>query len=186
MQERSVPEAKFRRLEKVLVKSEGNPRPVGTIIWSEYTRFSQYYHGIPNPPKRWGEWLYCVCVDDTGNCYSLLESKLESMGEFDLEANHLGKRCEISFDTVAEEDSESMEGCYRLTGRFWEVFYFAKTDSTPHEPIKITWPSGLPGIEFEVPRTAILNREYIIHALSQVFSVESWTIVSGPDSLLLK
>ena len=122
----------------------------------------------------------------TARRHSLGESRLHPTGEFDSEENHLGKRFEVSFDTVAEDDTDIEEGCYRLPGRFWEVFVFVKADLADLRHALVTWPSGITGVQFDVPRSAMLERGYVIRAMSEVFAAESCAVVYGPDSLLLK
>ena len=56
------------------------------------------------------------------------DTQLGATGEFDSEANHFGQQFEISFDIVNPEDADTIEGCYRVTGRFWEVFVFVRSD----------------------------------------------------------
>ena len=140
-----------------------------------------------------------------------MESNLESTGEFDPEDAHLGKRFEISFDlvplddmTIVEgkyrlnlpgteywvpiEDYNRMEGSYRIPGHFWQVFDFHKSDVPELRHDFDVCDSGLKRIAFDVPNEVILYRDYLIRAMSKVFDTEpeSWTVVSGPDSMLLR
>lgn len=189
MQQEFVPAPKFRRFEKVLLIDEGTALgrsdQQGVVIWSDHTRFSAY-DGFKKPPRRWSEWVYSVYLSGR-DCYcSLRESQLQPTGDFDSEKNHIGIRFEISFDTVPEDDTHIEEGCYRLPGQFWEVFVFIKEDVADLRHDLVTWPSGIAGVQFDVPESAVLNREYVMRAMSDVFAAEPCTVVYGPDSLLLK
>jgi hypothetical protein len=123
----------------------------------------------------------------------------------------LGKRFEISFDTVQIEDMtvvdgkyhrkfprgdfwfpiediSTQEGCYRIPEQFWQVFIFEKGDVSELRHHFGVWQSGIPGISFEVPQEVVLYRDYMIQAMSKVFDTEpeSWIEVRGLDSLVLK
>lgn len=50
----------------------------------------------------------------------------------------------------------------------------------------LTWPSGITGVQFDVPESAILNHNYIIWSMSEVFAAGPCAVVYVPDSLLLK
>jgi hypothetical protein len=49
-----------------------------------------------------------------------------------------------------------------------------------------TWESGITGVAFEVPNQVLINHEFIIGAMSEVFGAAPWIVVDGPDSLVLK
>jgi hypothetical protein len=186
MQDETTPAAKFQRFERVSLRANGHHELRGVVIWRDYTRFSAYDQGFKKPPRRWAEWVYSVYFPDR-DCYrSLEESRLHPTGEFDSEESHLGKCFEISFDTVPGDDTSIEEGCYRLPGRFWEVFVFVKADVADLRRARVTWPSGISGVQFDLPQSAALDRGYVIRAMSEVFAAEDCTVVYGPDSLLLK
>lgn len=186
MQNEAAPAAKFQRFEKVLLRTEGHPELPGVVIWRDYTRFSAYDQGFKNPPRRWAAWMYSVYFPDRDCCHTLEESRLHPIGELDPEESHLGKRFEVSFDTVPGDDASIEEGCYRLPGRFWEVFVFVKADVADLRHALVTWPSGITGVQFDVPRSAKLDRGYVIRAMSAVFAAGACAVVYGPDSLLLR
>ena len=186
MQNEAAPAAKFQRFEKVLLRTEGHPELPGVVIWRDYTRFSAYDQGFKNPPRRWAAWMYSVYFPDRDCCHTLEESRLHPIGELDPEESHLGKRFEVSFDTVPGDDASIEEGCYRLPGRFWEVFVFVKADVADLRHALVTWPSGITGVQFDVPRSAKLDRGYVIRAMSAVFAAGAGAAVYGPDSLLLR
>jgi hypothetical protein len=186
MQNEATPAAKFQRFEKVSLRADGHPELRGVVIWCDYTRVSACDQGFKNPPRRWAEWTYSVYVPDRDCYHTLEESRLHPTGEFDSEESHLGKRFEVSFDTVPGNETSIEEGCYRLPGRFWEVFEFVKADVADLRHAVVTWPSGITGVRFDVPRSAALDRGYVIRAMSEVFAAASCAVVYGPDSLLLK
>jgi hypothetical protein len=152
---------------------------IGTVLWCSPPRFDR-------GAGKWSEWMYCVCFPQLDRCRSFLESNLRPTGRLDAEAAHLGRRYEISFDTVLDEDAVCAEGSYRVPGRPWEIFFFAKRDVPGLRHELSTWPSGITGIEFDVPRTAVLDRDAVLRWMSEVFGAETWVEVRGPDSLLLK
>jgi hypothetical protein len=119
-------------------------------------------------------------------CRTFFESDLESAGELDPPSAHLGKRPEVSFDTVLEADNAFAEGCYRLPGRFWEVMIFTRADVAELRCVPGRWDSGITGMVFRVPADARLDRDYILGALSQAFGCEGWVEAKGPDSMVLR
>ncbi len=208
MPDATAPASKFQRFEKVLVVNGRTGEEVvgqqGTIIWCDRPCFNRR-------TGEWAEWVYSVHFPALNRCRSFLESKLESTGVFDAEEAHLGKRFEISFDLVVLDDMtivegkyclnlprgefwfpieefERMEGCFRIPGQFWQVFNFHKSDVPELRHHFSTWDSGITGIELDVPNAVVLYRDYMIRAVSKVFDTEpeSWTVVSGPDSILLR
>jgi hypothetical protein len=189
--------AKFERFERVLVSNkkigEDHRMFRGAVLWRDYVQYSKYDRGFKEPPLRRWEWVYCIYLPDGDCCLSIDESGLQKTGEFDLEAAHLGKSFEISFDTVLDEDDGieddcTVEGCIRLPGRFWQIFLFMKSDVPELRHRFVTWPSRIESIEFEVPRAAELNQDYMVRALATAFDTnpESWVKVYGPDSLMLR
>ena len=189
MQNEAVPTPKFQRYEKVFSSEERvaveRAGRQGVVVWSEYTRFSVYDQGLKKP-RRWSEWVYSVHLPDR-DCYSSFrESQLQSAGCLDSEKNYFSNRFEVSFDTVPVDDTPVLEGCYRLPGRFWEVFAFVKEDLEELQHDLVTWPSGITGVQFDVPESAVLDRDYVIRAMTSAFVADSCTVVYGPDSLLLK
>src|SRR5271165_3348554 len=125
MEDPRCPLFKFQRFEKVAV---ANPKvserflgQQGTVIWCDRPRFDRRI-------KRWKEWGYSVYFPGL-NCYpSFLESDLATTGEFDREESQLGTNYQISYDTVLNEGMQNLEGCYRLPGHDWQVFFFQNDD----------------------------------------------------------
>ncbi len=184
--------ARFQRFEKVLVADRSGQPHRGTILWRDLVQYSPYASpGFMGTPRRWSQWEYIVDLPDFACCPTFDESRLEKTGEFDPEEAHLGRRFEISFDTGLEADNSIVEGSYRLPGQFWQVFLFRK-EATPGESVPElrhhfgTWQSGITGIEFDVPREAVLDRGYMLRAFASVFGTDDWVEVRGPDSLLMK
>jgi hypothetical protein len=184
--------ARFERFEKVLVADRTGHWHRGTILWRDLVEYSQFAPpGFLDTPRRWSQWEYAVSVPDFACCPTLEESRLEKTGEFDPEEAHLGRRFEISFDTGLEADNGIIEGSYRVPGQFWQVFLLRK-ESTPGESAPElrhhfgVWPSGITGIEFDVPGDAVLDREYLLRAFASIFGTDDWVEVRGPDSLLMR
>ncbi len=208
MQDETAPAAKFQQFEKVLVVNARMGEDVaghqGTIIWRDPPCFNRR-------TGEWAEWKYSVYLPVLDRCRSFVESKLETTGDFDEKDAHLGKRFEISFDlvplddmTIVEgkyrlnlpgkefwvpiEEYNRMEGSYRIPGHFWQVFDFHKSDVPELRHHFEVSESGITSIAFDVPNAVVLYRDYLIRAMSKVFDIEpeSWTVVSGPDSMLLR
>jgi hypothetical protein len=208
MEDETVPASKFQQFEKVRAINARMGEDVagqqGTVIWCDQPCFSRR-------TGKWAEWAYSVYFPVLDRCRSFLESKLESTGDFDAEDAHLGKRFEISFDlvplddmTIVEgkyclnlpgrefwvpiEDYNRMEGSYRIPGQFWQVYDFHKSDVPELRHHFEVWESGITDLAFDVPNEVVLYRDYLIRAMSLVFDTEpeSWTVVRGPDSMLLR
>ena len=177
---------------------------LGTVIWCNQPYFN-------HRTRIWAEWGYGVYFPPVDRYRSFRESDLESTGEVELEAAIRGQRYEISFDTVPIEDMTvvdgkyqmvlprgefwfpideigTQEGTYRVPGQFWQVFIFSKLEISEPRHHFGTWESGITGVEIEVPNEVILYRDYMIGIMSKVFDTEpeSWVVVSGLDSLLMK
>lgn len=186
------PPARFRRFERVLVAdASGRPRR-GIVLWRDLVQYRQYAPpGFLGLPGKWSQWEYAVELPDFACCPTFEESRLEPTGEFDPEEAHLGRRYEISFDTGLEPDNRIIEGSYRVPGRFWQVFLFRK-ERKPGESVPElchhfgAWPSGMTGLEFDVPTDDVLDRDYLLRALAGVFGTDEWVEVRGPDSRLMK
>ncbi len=185
MQGENNPEARFQRFEWVLI-GMGSPGERGVVLWRDYVRYAQHDQGWQQPRRRWSEWVYSVYLPERLCCHSFDESQLEATGEFDSEANHFGQQFEISFDTVNAEDADTIEGCYRVPGRFWDVFVFIRSDVSELRHRLVTWASGILGVQFDVPTGVILNNDYVKGSMADVFAADSWIDAHGPDSLLLK
>jgi hypothetical protein len=94
---------------------------------------------------------------------------------------------ELSFDCIYGDDQDHMEGCFRLPGRDWQVFYFTRRWDDKAEIIpNAVWRSGITGVNVQHPKDQPLNQAAVIAVLSRALGVETWSIVLGPDSLTLK
>ena len=98
-------------------------------------------------------------------------------------------RGEISFDIVIPEDADidDLEGCYRLDGGHWTVFYFTRRwDGQPGIVKNAIFNSGVRGVNANYPKDKILNKILVKEILSGALGVGEWREVIGPDSLTLK
>jgi hypothetical protein len=98
-------------------------------------------------------------------------------------------QAEISYDLVMEDDMDFVEGCYRLSGKPWEVFIFSKErERKLAEPSHQfgKWESGVTGIELRVPYDTKLNKSVVQDLLSAALGVSEWHEVRGPDSMKLR
>ena len=100
---------------------------------------------------------------------------------------------ELTFDIVVEEAGVThVEGCYRLAGGNWQVYYLTNCDAGGlplHVPFinnKAVFSSGLIGVTGYFPADWLLNKESIGRILADAVGVNGWVEVIGPDSLLLK
>lgn len=100
---------------------------------------------------------------------------------------------EIAFDTqVSKEGQRHVEGCYRLAGEDWRVFYFTSWYNGqrwkgPQEVIADqVWQSGICGVEVRCQDDLIINKGFVKKTLGNVLAVTDWLEVRGPDSLQLK
>jgi hypothetical protein len=186
-----LPAPKFQHFERVVIKGE-RPRckdfqdERGTIIWLDSSVLQK---NSAQPDK----WLYIVHLP--GKCVwrTFFQSDLESEGSFDPESAHLGKRPEISFDLVLQEDHSFMEGSYRLPDEFWKVVIFKKDDVEElqfqtgrcgQRPTK--WERQISGMWIRIPRVAKVDRDYLIQAITQATGYDGWVEVRGPDSIVLR
>jgi hypothetical protein len=95
----------------------------------------------------------------------------------------------ISFDCLyGEADGDNFEGCYRLPGGEWQVFYVTRwwQHGEPEIRKNATWPSGITGVNVNHPKDAPLNMSIIKQVLADALGVTEWQEVIGPDSLQLK
>lgn len=182
------PPPRFRRFERVRVLSGGRhqlarPGETGIVVWLDFfdTRIEAERH-----------WLCIVFLPDRGRYITLIESDLETTGEFDSVIDYLGQAPEVSFDIVMEEDMRDVEGTFRLPGEFWRVMVFRKWSVSVLQWTQRIWPNTNPwrdsidGLDFHVPESDTLDRAYVLRALSQALNVEEWTEVRGPDSIVLR
>lgn len=101
---------------------------------------------------------------------------------------------EITFDTIVpEEGTGNIEGCYRVHGGNWYVYYFTNQhkDSGPCTGVpRITnnavFSSGISGVSGVLPTEWTLNKTTVMNVLAGAVGVDGWTEVRGPNSLLLK
>jgi hypothetical protein len=100
---------------------------------------------------------------------------------------------EISFDTSVSEDGQRhIEGCYRMAGRDWQIFYFTSWwqgrpwQGAPRIIQNQVWQSGITGVEVRCQDDLIVNKTFVKNVLSDALGVTEWLEVVGPDSLQLK
>ena len=86
---------------------------------------------------------------------------------------------EISFDLVAEADSNFEEGACRLPCGAWRAVAAPEVRPT-------TWDSGATGVWVAFPAGEALNRAAVKQMLRAALGVSEWSEVSGPDSMALR
>lgn len=186
MSEAHRPPSKISRFQHVVVANtrlgEGFHGKEGTAIW-------QFPAEYDSRNRCWTEWLHCVAIPKLKLCQWFLETDLLPLRIYDSERDHLGTHYEIAFDTASATDHESevIQGCYRVPGRFWQIFEFHRGDvaEPSHEFYRAD--SGILGVEFEVPINAVLNAEYVVTAFANLYGTKAtdWTIANGPDSFYM-
>lgn len=147
----------------------------GVIVWCDCTdpdRGPYYVVELDSPVSSDGKvWWYLTC----------LPSEIEFLGSRSCEENHIGHRNEVSFDTVGGQ-----EGCFRTPNNFWEAYFIQEDDVEVASVVRQRWQSGIMGNHFAVPRNTEVTQEFALALLHDLVDANAWSIVSGPDSLLLK
>jgi hypothetical protein len=96
-------------------------------------------------------------------------------------------KAEISFETiVSDTGSRHIEGCYRLEGSDWRVFYATQVYHGGPRVFPATWQSGIIGVQIHHPMDQVLNKQSVKDALATALTVSKWLEVRGPDSLQMK
>ena len=185
-----LPAPKFGHFERVVISGQrqrctDHHGERGTIIWLDSS-------AVRRSPALPDQWLYVVHLPNHAAWTTFFQAELESEGGFDPESAHLGKRPEISFDTVLEEDNGWVEGSYRLPGEFWKVVIFQK-DDVPEFRCQPTnwqrptrWEREITGMVIRFPRTARMGRADLLQAMSKAVGFSEWVEVRGPDSMMLR
>ena len=100
---------------------------------------------------------------------------------------------EITFDIIVpEEGTTHVEGCYRLNGGNWLVYYLTNTSTYRpssgafHINKEAVFSSGIAGVSGHLPADQLLNKRTIGEILAEAVGVDGWIEVTGPDSLTLK
>jgi hypothetical protein len=94
---------------------------------------------------------------------------------------------EITFDTIVPDaGTHNIEGCYRLDGCDWQIFYAAHQYEGTARVFPATWRSGMTGIQIHHPRDEVLNKAAVKKALTSILDVSEWVEVRGPGSLQMK
>jgi len=85
-----------------------------------------------------------------------------------------------------------IEGCFRLDGEDWKVFYFTHWHNGniwvdgPRIRDPAVFQSGITGVDGEFPVDQVLDKKSVMEILSEVVGIEELDEVSGPNSLILK
>jgi hypothetical protein len=101
-----------------------------------------------------------------------------------------GAKGEITFDIVVPEDGVTfVEGCYRINGGNWQVFFFRKESpqsGAPRIRRNAVFSSGIRGVSGVITDYWVFNKKTVMGMLAVALGVEEWTELIGPDSLILK
>jgi hypothetical protein len=133
-----------------------------------------------------------VATEMWGSRRRALPSEQSSL---DAEVNGIGAKVpgEITFDTVLpEEGAQHVEGCYRLDGEDWKVYYLTNWHNgslwagAPLIRNKAVFQSGISGVCGVVPDGTVLNKKTVMGILALAVDIDEWCEVSGPNSLILK
>ena len=93
---------------------------------------------------------------------------------------------EISYDLVMEDEMPFVEGTYRLPDAEWKVFVFTRSEVADPIVTATTWHSGVTGLHIVFPTNRRLNQATVEQLLSTYLNVNSWRVVHGPDSIVLR
>jgi hypothetical protein len=100
---------------------------------------------------------------------------------------------EITFDIVVPtEGVNNVEGCYRINGGNWQVYYLtnwrhrASPTSAAIIESNALFQSGISGVSGVVPGDWTLNKRRIKEILAEAVGVDGWIEVTGPNSQILK
>ncbi len=141
---------------------------VGAVVWIELDYGLYLVECKPGRTYRSVAWDCTVLLKVGGN-----------------PALHVGIVHELSFDAGARE------GCLRRPGAFWECFFvYLRSQSDEFQGLpRLTssrWSSGIYGHRLDVSSDWEISRERVSQLLSSLLNVPSFTVVDGPDSMLLK
>jgi hypothetical protein len=100
-------------------------------------------------------------------------------------------KAELTFDCYYD-DFDHIEGCYRLPGEDWKVFYLARVwkgklwDGPREIQTGVVWRSGITGVQGRIPKWEPLTPFVAAQIIGDALGVTWWAFVPGPNSLLLK
>ena len=68
-------------------------------------------------------------------------------------------KAELTFDCLYGDDQDNMEGCYRLPGQDWQVYFFTRwwDDGGPEVRLNTVWRSGVTGVNVRRAKDKPLN-----------------------------
>ena len=85
-----------------------------------------------------------------------------------------------------------MEGCYRIDGEDWRVYYLTNWHNgslwagAPLIRSTVVFQSRIFGVCGVVPDGTVLNKKTVMRILALAVGIDEWCEVSGPNSLNLK
>ena len=85
-----------------------------------------------------------------------------------------------------DDEMSFVEGAYRLDGGDWQVFIFSRRDVDKPAITDSTWASGVTGLHVAFPRQTTLNQTVVESLLGDHLGVDAWSVVRGPDSMVLR
>ena len=148
---------------------------VGVVVWCDHT-------ASETGP------FYIVEVDaarsvcgSTSRYITCVLNEVEPIGARSSEEHHTANRNEISFDV-----DDGREGCLRTPGKFWEAYFIMEGPGTNSSVVRSEWHSGIMGNLFSVPIGTQMSESLILSLMAQFIDCNEWTVVNGPDSLILK
>lgn len=129
-------------------------------------------------PSRPDLWVYRVLMPHFGCQFDISARKLFAPGTLAPAVPCAEPVCELEFDAEPADDNEEIHGAYRLPGHDWDYFVFRKSDQPragyelrmPAETLR-TKPAKLC---YSVPRSEVLDRDYVLKAVGDIFGVQQW------------
>jgi hypothetical protein len=150
----------------------------GVVIWR-----SSYYV----EKGRFGAsgWMYVVYFPGPNTYDAVEESRLTPIEDTVPLASCLGRDFEISYDRQPS-GQDAICGTFRVPGGFWNIFIFhseavEELSSEIRIPVRF-YSGGIAKYDFSVPRTDLLDCQFIEEAMSKIFDAQQWHRIAGPES----
>ncbi|HUE73815.1 MAG TPA: hypothetical protein VMP01_23245 [Pirellulaceae bacterium] len=125
------------------------------------------------PPDDPNAWNYVVRWGHTSCEMSAHQLLVVKPDQSDESERNLEPEWQVSFDDKTVGDNFSITGRYRLAGRGWAKFEFVKSvDSLPRYELRLPsnpLPCETPALTWYAPVDAILNRDYVLRTLGELY-----------------
>ena len=139
----------------------------GTLLGTRGQRMTSY-------------WVYVPALDQVvkvpaANILLIGPDKLEPISEVESAWQVANQKWEIEFECPLEPDNSELRGTYRIGSQLTGKFHFVKRNQS-HPTYQFAIPAqgnvGRGKLKYVVPADCALNREVVMHALSEILGVE--------------